>query len=71
MVAVKRSQTSPINSGDDGRVTRVTAVGRDITSRKQAEEVTRQREEEVRQGQKMEAVRRLAGGIGQDLNNLL
>jgi two-component system, cell cycle sensor histidine kinase and response regulator CckA len=57
----------------NGTIVGLFGISHDITARKQAEEALRKAEVEtqLRRGQKMEAIGRLAGGVAHDFNNLL
>jgi two-component system cell cycle sensor histidine kinase/response regulator CckA len=61
---------APIHD-DQGVFIGVVLVLRDVSQRRQLEELRRQNEEQRRQAEKMQAISRLAGGIAHDFNNLL
>src|SRR5262249_60161672 len=70
-VLIAYQWTGAALSDEHGRVSGLTGVGRDVTERRRADDILRQRENEMRQLQKIEAIGRLAGGGAHDFNNVL
>ncbi len=58
-------------TGNDGLPEGMSAVVRDISERKRAEEEGARLRERLNQAQKMEAIGQLAGGVAHDFNNML
>lgn len=56
---------------DTGRVDRLAAIARDVTTQREGETLTRQLEAQLAEAQKTEALARLASHIAHDVNNLL
>lgn len=56
---------------NEGNVTDIIGIGRDITEQRKAEEERKNLQQQLLQAKKMEALGLMAGGVAHDLNNIL